>query len=376
MVGVRLEKVGKTFGETRILSGLDLEVFAGEFLVLVGPSGCGKSTALRLIAGLDEPSEGTISIGDRVVNGVPPRERDIAMVFQSYALYPHMTVRENLSFGLEMRKVPREEADARLRDAAEFLGLSPYLDRKPRQLSGGQRQRVALGRALVRRPALFLFDEPLSNLDAALRVQMRAELARLQERYATTSIYVTHDQVEAMTLGHRIAVLNDGVLQQVGAPLDVYRNPENLFVAGFLGTPPINRLPARVERGGAALLGDGFVLPIPPALRAITAGKRRPPRGRGPPARAPARGARPRARAARRPCRDGRAARPRSHRPWTRGRSSRRRRGGPRGAGAPARVRRAAHAVRGSRRLPALRRRKRAAVSPPDGPGRAAAVSR
>ena len=273
MAAVRLEKVGKAYGETRVLSGLDLDVATGEFLVLVGPSGCGKSTALRLIAGLDEPTEGTISIGGRVVNGVPPRDRDIAMVFQSYALYPHMTVRENLSFGLVMRKVPRQEADARLRDAAEFLGLSPYLDRTPRQLSGGQRQRVALGRALVRRPALFLFDEPLSNLDAALRVQMRAELARLQERYATTSIYVTHDQVEAMTLGHRIAILRDGVLQQVGAPLDVYRSPENLFVAGFLGTPPINLLQARVALGGAVLSGDGFVLPIPPALRAITAGR-------------------------------------------------------------------------------------------------------
>jgi multiple sugar transport system ATP-binding protein len=272
MAGVRLEKVGKAYGQTRVLSGLDLEVADGEFLVLVGPSGCGKSTALRLIAGLDEPTEGTISIGGRVVNRVPPRERDIAMVFQSYALYPHMTVRENLSFGLEMRKVERAEAETRLRDAAEYLGLTAYLDRRPRQLSGGQRQRVALGRALVRRPALFLFDEPLSNLDAALRVQMRAELARLQERYATTSIYVTHDQVEAMTLGHRIAVLNDGVLQQVGPPLEVYRDPQNLFVAGFLGTPPINRLQARVAPGGATLLGDGFVLPAPPALGVSTAG--------------------------------------------------------------------------------------------------------
>ena len=271
MTGVRLEKVGKTYGETRVLSGLDLDVAPGEFLVLVGPSGCGKSTALRLVAGLDEPTEGTISIGGRVVNGVPPRERDIAMVFQSYALYPHMTVRENLSFGLEMRKVPRAEAEERLRDAAEYLGLAAYLDRTPRQLSGGQRQRVALGRALVRRPALFLFDEPLSNLDAALRVQMRAELARLQERFGTTSIYVTHDQVEAMTLGHRIAVLHDGILQQVGPPLDVYRNPENLFVAGFLGTPPINRLEARVADGGAALAGDGFVFPVPAPLRAASA---------------------------------------------------------------------------------------------------------
>ncbi len=273
MAGVRLEKVGKTYGDTRVLSGLDLDVADGEFLVLVGPSGCGKSTALRLIAGLDEPSEGTISIGGRVVNGVPPRDRDIAMVFQSYALYPHMTVRQNLSFGLEMRKVPPAEADARLRDAAEFLGLSAYLERTPRQLSGGQRQRVALGRALVRRPALFLFDEPLSNLDAALRVQMRAELARLQERYNTTSIYVTHDQVEAMTLGHRIAILKDGVLQQVGPPLEVYRSPVNLFVAGFLGTPPINLLKARVHGGGTELAGDGFVLPLPPALLGTPAGR-------------------------------------------------------------------------------------------------------
>ena len=189
MAGVRLEKVGKTYGETRVLSGLDLDVADGEFLVLGGPSGCGKSTALRLIAGLDEPTEGTISIGGKAVNGVPPRERDIAMVFQSYALYPHMTVRENLRFGLEMRKVPPAEAEARLTDAAEYLGLAAYLDRRPRQLSGGQRQRVALARALVTRPAVFLFDEPLSNLDAALRVSMRAELARLQERYGTTSIY-------------------------------------------------------------------------------------------------------------------------------------------------------------------------------------------
>ena len=275
MAGVRLEKVGKTYGETRVLSGLDLDVADGEFLVLVGPSGCGKSTALRLVAGLDEPTEGTIAIGGQVVNGVPPRDRDIAMVFQSYALYPHMTVRENLRFGLEMRKVPAAEAEARLTDAAEYLGLAPYLDRRPRQLSGGQRQRVALGRALVRRPAVFLFDEPLSNLDAALRVSMRAELARLQERYATTSIYVTHDQVEAMTLGHRIAVLYGGLLQQVGAPLDVYRDPANLFVAGFLGTPAINRLEARVAGDGAGLAGDGFTLPLPPPLAAAAQAGRR-----------------------------------------------------------------------------------------------------
>jgi multiple sugar transport system ATP-binding protein len=270
---VRLDKVGKRFGAIRILEALDLSIADGEFLVLVGPSGCGKTTALRIVAGLDEPTSGTVSIGGRVVNGVAPRDRDIAMVFQSYALYPHMTVRANLAFGLEMRKVPRADAEARLKEASEFLGLSPYLDRLPKELSGGQRQRVALGRALVRRPALFLFDEPLSNLDAALRVQMRAEIARLQERYRTTSIYVTHDQVEAMTLGQRIAVLNDGVLQQVGPPLEVYRDPANLFVAGFLGTPPINRLQARVGQEGSVLSGDGFVLPIPPSLRAATTGR-------------------------------------------------------------------------------------------------------
>jgi multiple sugar transport system ATP-binding protein len=245
----------------------------GEFLVLVGPSGCGKSTALRLIAGLEEPTCGTISIGGRVVNDIPPRDRDIAMVFQSYALYPHMSVRENLAFGLAMRKVPRAEADMRLKEAAEFLGLSPFLDRRPRDLSGGQRQRVALGRALVRRPRVFLFDEPLSNLDAALRIQMRAELGRLQQRFATTSIYVTHDQIEAMTLGHRIAVLKDGALQQVGPPLEVYRNPVNLFVAGFLGTPPINRLPARITGGGVTLSGEGFALPVPSSLRPLTVGR-------------------------------------------------------------------------------------------------------
>ncbi|HEX2757393.1 MAG TPA: sn-glycerol-3-phosphate ABC transporter ATP-binding protein UgpC [Thermoanaerobaculia bacterium] len=253
MAGVRLENVGKAYGETRVLSGLDLDVAAGEFLVLVGPSGCGKSTALRLIAGLDEPTEGTISIGGRVVNGVPPRDRDIAMVFQSYALYPHMTVRENLSFGLVMRKVPRPEADARLRDAAEFLGLSPYLDRTPRQLSGGQRQRVALGRALVRRPALFLFDEPLSNLDASLRVQMRIEIARLKDAVDATMIYVTHDQVEAMTLADRIVILRSGVIEQVGTPADLYRTPRNLFVAGFIGSPAMNFLKARIATNGDGL---------------------------------------------------------------------------------------------------------------------------
>jgi multiple sugar transport system ATP-binding protein len=270
---VVLENVGKSYGRTVILSGLDLRVEPGEFLVLVGPSGCGKSTALRLIAGLEEPTSGTISIGGRVVNDVPPRDRDIAMVFQSYALYPHMSVRENLEFGLAMRKVPRAEADLRLKEAAEFLGLTPYLERRPKDLSGGQRQRVALGRALVRRPKLFLFDEPLSNLDAALRIQMRAELGHLQQRVATTSIYVTHDQVEAMTLGHRIAVMKDGALQQVGPPLEVYRNPVNLFVAAFLGTPPINRLPARIGGGGATLSGEGFTLPVPASLRTLTAGR-------------------------------------------------------------------------------------------------------
>jgi multiple sugar transport system ATP-binding protein len=271
MAGVLFQNVSKSFGETRVIEGLDLEVRDKEFMVLVGPSGCGKSTALRMIAGLEEVSSGTISIGGRVVNDLPPKDRDIAMVFQSYALYPHMTVRANLEFALRMRKTPRPEIDRLVGEAAEILGIADLLDRKPKQLSGGQRQRVALGRAIVRQPKVFLFDEPLSNLDAKLRVQMRAELAQLQARLQITTVYVTHDQVEAMTMGQRIAILHAGRLQQVGPPLEVYQRPDNLFVAQFIGTLPMNLLPGAIGEGGELVCGD-VRLPLPPALRAAAGG--------------------------------------------------------------------------------------------------------
>jgi multiple sugar transport system ATP-binding protein len=263
-------------GATKVYPGpvvavddLNLEVGEGEFLILVGPSGCGKSTALRMVAGLEHVSDGTISIGDRVVNDVPPKERDIAMVFQNYALYPHMTVEKNLGFGLRRRRMPRDDVRARVDEVSRMLGLEDLLRRRPGQLSGGQRQRVAMGRALVREPEVFLLDEPLSNLDAKLRVQMRSELKRLHDRIGVTTIYVTHDQVEAITLGERIAVLSEGVLQQVGPPQDVYDHPANVFVAGFIGSPPMNLLTgvaldghvtvgeAELERAGAP---DGEVL--------------------------------------------------------------------------------------------------------------------
>jgi multiple sugar transport system ATP-binding protein len=263
MAAVTLRGVSKRFGDVSVLDRIDLDVVDQEFMVLVGPSGCGKSTALRLIAGLEEATEGEIAIGGRSVDGVAPRERDIAMVFQSYALYPHMTIRENLEFGLRMRKTPRAEMDRLVGEAGEILGLAPLFDRLPKQLSGGQRQRVALGRAIVRKPAVFLFDEPLSNLDARLRVQMRAEIKTLQQRLATTTVYVTHDQVEAMTMGTRIAVMRDGRIQQVGPPLEVYDRPANVFVAGFLGTPPMNLFRARIPADGASLVADGLVLPLP-----------------------------------------------------------------------------------------------------------------
>jgi len=270
VAGVTLTGVSKRFGDVSVLDRIDLDVADREFMVLVGPSGCGKSTALRLIAGLEEATEGEIAIGGRSVDGVAPRERDIAMVFQSYALYPHMTIRENLEFGLRMRKTPRPEMDRLVAEAGEILGLAPLFDRLPKQLSGGQRQRVALGRAIVRKPAVFLFDEPLSNLDARLRVQMRAEIKTLQHRLATTTVYVTHDQVEAMTMGSRIAVMRDGRIQQVGPPLEVYDRPANLFVAGFLGTPPMNLFRARVGAGGGSLEvgagGGGFAVALPPAV--------------------------------------------------------------------------------------------------------------
>ncbi len=273
MAGVRLERVSKRFGETSVIEGLDLDVRDHEFMVLVGPSGCGKSTALRMIAGLEEISDGTIYIGARVVNDVPPKDRDVAMVFQNYALYPHMTVRANLEFGLRIRKTPQKEVAALVAEAAQILGITPLLDRKPKQLSGGQRQRVAVGRAIVRKPAVFLFDEPLSNLDAKLRVQMRAEIKKIQHRLQTTTVYVTHDQVEAMTMGSRIAVLKDGRLQQVGTPLEVYERPANAFVAQFIGTPPMSFLRGALADGGAVMRSGKHVLPVPAALRGATAGR-------------------------------------------------------------------------------------------------------
>jgi multiple sugar transport system ATP-binding protein len=261
MASVTYEHVTKRFGDTAAVDDLMLEIADGEFMVLVGPSGCGKSTALRMLAGLERVSDGRILIGDQVVNNIAPQSRDIAMVFQSYALYPHMTVYDNLAFGLRNQKVPRKEIDRRVRRAVEILDLDPLIKRKPKQLSGGQRQRVALGRAIVREPAAFLMDEPLSNLDAKLRVQTRAEILKLQESLGTTTIYVTHDQVEAMTMGDRIAVMNLGVLQQVGSPEDLYRNPRNVFVAGFIGSPAMNLVPASIVGG---LGGDDRVVGFRP----------------------------------------------------------------------------------------------------------------
>src|ERR1043165_7810217 len=249
MADVTFSSVAKRYGDVSVIDNLNLHITDGELMVLVGPSGCGKSTALRMIAGLEDISGGTISIGGRVVNDVAPKDRDIAMVFQSYALYPHMTARENLEFGLRMRGVARDEMRRRVDDAAEILGIAHLLDRRPKDLSGGQRQRVAVGRAIVRKPAVFLFDAPLSNLDAKLRVQMRAEITRLQQTLGTTSVYVTHDQVEAMTMGHRITVMREGKIQQVGTPREVYESPANAFVAQFIGTPPMNLIAATVSNG-------------------------------------------------------------------------------------------------------------------------------
>jgi len=250
MARVAFDEATKVYpGPVVALDHLTLDVADGEFLILVGPSGCGKSTALRMVAGLERISDGTISIGDRVVNDVPPKDRDIAMVFQNYALYPHMTVEKNLGFGLRRRRTPREDVRQRVDEMSEMLGLQDLLRRRPGQLSGGQRQRVAMGRALVREPEVFLLDEPLSNLDAKLRVQMRSELKRLHDRIGVTTIYVTHDQVEAITLGERIAVLSQGVLQQVGPPQDVYDHPANVFVAGFIGSPPMNLLKGNAASG-------------------------------------------------------------------------------------------------------------------------------
>ncbi|NTW97781.1 MAG: ABC transporter ATP-binding protein [Oscillochloris sp.] len=266
MAGIKFDHVWKRFGEVTVLKDLHIEINDGEFLVLVGPSGCGKSTALRCLAGLEEISDGSIMIGDRVVNDVPPKDRDIAMVFQSYALYPHMSVYDNMAFGLKLRKVPKSEIDQRVKEAADMLGITHLLDRKPKALSGGQRQRVALGRAIVRDPAVFLMDEPLSNLDAKLRVQTRAEISKLHQRLKTTFIYVTHDQTEAMTMGTRIAVMRDGILQQLDTPQNLYDSPANMFVAGFIGSPAMNFFDAKLDRMGSGLgvvISKDFVLPVP-----------------------------------------------------------------------------------------------------------------
>jgi multiple sugar transport system ATP-binding protein len=265
MATVTFEHVSKRFGSVTAVDDLNLEIHDPEFMVLVGPSGCGKTTSLRMIAGLEEISEGTLRIGERIVNDVPPKDRDIAMVFQSYALYPHMSVRDNLAFGLKLRHVPKADIETRVKEAAAVLDLSRYLDRKPRELSGGQRQRVALGRAIVREPAVFLMDEPLSNLDAKLRVETRANILRLYQRLNTTFVYVTHDQIEAMTMGTRIAVMSEGRLQQVGTPQELYDRPVNRFVAGFIGSPAMNF--ATVDKKDGRLIGAGIDIPIPPQLR-------------------------------------------------------------------------------------------------------------
>ncbi|MEP1354809.1 MAG: sn-glycerol-3-phosphate ABC transporter ATP-binding protein UgpC [Tateyamaria sp.] len=255
MAGVKIEDIRKSYGAVEVIHGLNVDIADGEFVALVGPSGCGKSTLLRMIAGLEPINSGTIAIGDRVVNNLPPSERDIAMVFQTYALYPHKSVAENMGFALKVSKAPRAEIDRRVREAAEILSLTEYLDRKPRHLSGGQRQRVAMGRAIVRDPQVFLFDEPLSNLDAKLRIQMRTEIKELHQRLKTTTVFVTHDQIEAMTLADRIVVMQAGHIEQVGTPLELYDNPRNGFVATFIGAPSMNLL-AGTRSDGQVSVGD------------------------------------------------------------------------------------------------------------------------
>ncbi|MEO1018701.1 MAG: sn-glycerol-3-phosphate ABC transporter ATP-binding protein UgpC [Pseudomonadota bacterium] len=272
MAAVDVRKVDKFFGSTQVLHGVEIDIEDGEFVVLVGPSGCGKSTLLRMIAGLEEISRGEIMIGGRVVNNVPPKDRDIAMVFQNYALYPHMTVQQNMAFSLKLARAPKNVIEERVGRAAEILGLQEYLARYPRQLSGGQRQRVAMGRAIVRDPQVFLFDEPLSNLDAKLRVQMRTEIKELHQRLKTTAVYVTHDQIEAMTMADRIVVLQFGVVEQIGSPLELYDRPANLFVAGFIGSPSMNFIEARIKRNGGlpvAVTNNGTELDLPPSAGGV-----------------------------------------------------------------------------------------------------------
>src|ERR1700716_56584 len=271
MAQVSLRKVVKRFDDTEAVRGIDLDIADKEFVVLVGPSGCGKSTTLRMIAGLEEISAGEIAVDGEVVNDVPPKDRDMAMVFQNYALYPHMTVYENMSFGLRLKHYPKDEIARRVQEAARILDITELLDRKPRQLSGGQRQRVAMGRALVRNPKVFLFDEPLSNLDAKLRVQMRTEIKRVHQKVSNTTLYVTHDQVEAMTLADRVVVMHRGRIEQIGTPNDLYHSPRTRFVAGFIGSPAMNFLPCRIEENAGALsvrLSDTLALPVPAARTA------------------------------------------------------------------------------------------------------------
>src|SRR5574338_96095 len=268
MAQVALRKIVKMFDKTPAVQGIDLDIADREFIVLVGPSGCGKSTTLRTVAGLEEATSGEIYIGDQLVNDVPPKDRDIAMVFQNYALYPHMTVFENMSFGLRLRKFPKAEIKERVENAARILDITNLLDRQPKQLSGGQRQRVAMGRAIVRNPKVFLFDEPLSNLDAKLRVQMRTEIKKVHQKVTTTTVYVTHDQVEAMTLADRVVVMNAGRIEQIGSPYEVYHQPRTRFVAGFIGSPAMNFIPCRLEQAGSGLrarVSDTIVLPVPAA---------------------------------------------------------------------------------------------------------------
>ena len=273
MASVAIRDVRKAFGAMQVIHGVDIAIDDGQFVVLVGPSGCGKSTLLRMIAGLENITAGEIRIGERVVNNVPPKERDIAMVFQNYALYPHMTVADNMSFSMRLRGAPKAEIDARVKRAAEILGLGALLERFPRQLSGGQRQRVAMGRAIVRDPQVFLFDEPLSNLDAKLRVQMRTEIKELHQRLRTTTVYVTHDQIEAMTMADKIVVMHDGLVEQIGAPLELYDKPDNLFVAGFIGSPAMNFVRGAVRVNGATQFEGPGGLRVPLAAPAAWHGR-------------------------------------------------------------------------------------------------------